>query len=345
MPAAKPIDVSIVVCTLNEEKNIEGCLRALRDQKFSGNYEIILADGNSEDNTVKLAKPFAARTKLSWIVDALGPEGRNFLTQQGIVYIERVVQAQLELDNLLSRDELEISSEQLEAKLDAYHQMRDILVGEYIHQVELPETETTKAKTVRVARKGALVAFEDIAEIVEARYHEGLDGKILLFDTELPALPELPKELVDSYQGKTLTYNDIVRDLRDIAEPGDSLSEWLQIHDDASHDIQMANSFKRHLADWVSSGLGDPELARMTVNEQLQAVSNFPDALKKAFELAEPELSEKTSLYGAGFGVSSAFPRISVSTIELADGSERLYRSPVAITPENIQLSGPTLDR
>lgn len=59
MPASKPIDVSIVVCTLNEEKNIEGCLRALRDQKFSGNYEIILADGNSEDNTVKLAKPFA----------------------------------------------------------------------------------------------------------------------------------------------------------------------------------------------------------------------------------------------------------------------------------------------
>ncbi len=61
MVNANSIDASIVVCTLNEEKNIVECLRALRDQDFQGKYEIIVADGNSEDNTVKLAKPLVDR--------------------------------------------------------------------------------------------------------------------------------------------------------------------------------------------------------------------------------------------------------------------------------------------
>ncbi len=59
MASPKLVDVSIVVCTLNEEKNIVGCLRALRAQDFKGNYEIIVADGNSEDQTRALAKPLA----------------------------------------------------------------------------------------------------------------------------------------------------------------------------------------------------------------------------------------------------------------------------------------------
>ena len=64
MVSNKTIDVSIVVCTLNEEKNIVSCLQALRAQDFSGNYEIIVADGHSEDNTVKLAKPLADKVVL-----------------------------------------------------------------------------------------------------------------------------------------------------------------------------------------------------------------------------------------------------------------------------------------
>lgn len=62
MPAKrkeKSFDVSVVVCTLNEEKNIVNCLNALRDQTFSGTYEIIVADGPSTDRTRELAKPLA----------------------------------------------------------------------------------------------------------------------------------------------------------------------------------------------------------------------------------------------------------------------------------------------
>ena len=61
MPQQKKgeMDISIVVPTLNEEKNIEKCLQALREQDFEGNYEIIVSDGNSEDQTRELAEKIA----------------------------------------------------------------------------------------------------------------------------------------------------------------------------------------------------------------------------------------------------------------------------------------------
>jgi glycosyltransferase involved in cell wall biosynthesis len=52
-------DISVVVPTLNEEKNIVSCLEALRNQTFSGTYEIIVADGPSTDKTKERAKKLA----------------------------------------------------------------------------------------------------------------------------------------------------------------------------------------------------------------------------------------------------------------------------------------------
>lgn len=55
----KEIIASIVIPTLNEEKRIADCLRAIRAQRFSGNFEIIVSDGLSEDKTVEIAKRYA----------------------------------------------------------------------------------------------------------------------------------------------------------------------------------------------------------------------------------------------------------------------------------------------
>lgn len=66
MPAKKKgkiIDVSIVIPTLNEEKNMVR-LKALKKQVFNGTYEIIIADGYSEDKTVEIAKTFADKVVL-----------------------------------------------------------------------------------------------------------------------------------------------------------------------------------------------------------------------------------------------------------------------------------------
>ncbi|MEM5772980.1 MAG: glycosyltransferase [Candidatus Aenigmatarchaeota archaeon] len=51
--------VSVIVPTLNEEKYIESCLKALKAQDYQGTYEIIVADGNSKDKTVEIAKKYA----------------------------------------------------------------------------------------------------------------------------------------------------------------------------------------------------------------------------------------------------------------------------------------------
>jgi glycosyltransferase involved in cell wall biosynthesis len=51
--------VSVVIPTLNEEKNILKTLRAIRKQKTKNKFEIIVADGGSEDKTVLLARKYA----------------------------------------------------------------------------------------------------------------------------------------------------------------------------------------------------------------------------------------------------------------------------------------------
>jgi glycosyltransferase involved in cell wall biosynthesis len=51
--------VSVIIPTYNEENYIKNCILALRNQDYKGEYEIIVSDGNSKDNTVKIAKKFA----------------------------------------------------------------------------------------------------------------------------------------------------------------------------------------------------------------------------------------------------------------------------------------------
>jgi glycosyltransferase involved in cell wall biosynthesis len=54
---------SIIIRTLNEEKNIQSCLSAL--QPLRNNCEVIIADGESIDNTRILAAPLADKVVTS----------------------------------------------------------------------------------------------------------------------------------------------------------------------------------------------------------------------------------------------------------------------------------------
>lgn len=52
--------ISLVIPTYNEEKSIERCLLSLESQTIPrNNYEIIVVDGQSTDNTVEIAKKYA----------------------------------------------------------------------------------------------------------------------------------------------------------------------------------------------------------------------------------------------------------------------------------------------
>jgi len=48
--------ISAIIVAYNEEVRIQSIIGELRKQQFSGEYEIILADGSSTDNTISLAE-------------------------------------------------------------------------------------------------------------------------------------------------------------------------------------------------------------------------------------------------------------------------------------------------
>ncbi len=52
------VDVSIILLVKNEEKNIKTCLERIYNQKYSGKFEVILADSGSTDKTLEIAKNF-----------------------------------------------------------------------------------------------------------------------------------------------------------------------------------------------------------------------------------------------------------------------------------------------
>lgn len=52
--------VSIIILTKNEEKSIGKCLECIHKQTYK-DYEVIIVDANSTDNTVKIAESYGAR--------------------------------------------------------------------------------------------------------------------------------------------------------------------------------------------------------------------------------------------------------------------------------------------
>lgn len=53
--------ISIVIPALNEKKFLVECLNSLRDQDYDGEYEIIVADNGSTDETINIAKNYGVR--------------------------------------------------------------------------------------------------------------------------------------------------------------------------------------------------------------------------------------------------------------------------------------------
>jgi glycosyltransferase involved in cell wall biosynthesis len=53
--------LSVVVPAHNEQKYISKCLQSLKEQDYSGDYEIIVVDNGSQDNTRKIARSMGVR--------------------------------------------------------------------------------------------------------------------------------------------------------------------------------------------------------------------------------------------------------------------------------------------
>jgi GT2 family glycosyltransferase len=56
------MDISIVIASFNEEKNIRACLETLVNQNYrDGQYEIVVSDGGSKDHTQSIVKEFGMK--------------------------------------------------------------------------------------------------------------------------------------------------------------------------------------------------------------------------------------------------------------------------------------------
>jgi glycosyltransferase involved in cell wall biosynthesis len=68
------VKFSVVVPAYNEEKNIQKTLQAIRNQTFT-DFELIVKDGGSDDQTIKIAGKFA--DKVISVPDCSAAEARN----------------------------------------------------------------------------------------------------------------------------------------------------------------------------------------------------------------------------------------------------------------------------
>jgi len=95
------MEISVIVPTLNEEKNIERCLKSISKQTLPrSKYEIVISDTYSTDKTIKIAKKYADKIVMTrkrglWY-------GRNF----GARYAKGKYFVFIDADTSIDRDYL-----------------------------------------------------------------------------------------------------------------------------------------------------------------------------------------------------------------------------------------------
>lgn len=100
--------ITIVIPTYNEEKELPFLLESIKKNNTQKDYEIIIADAHSQDNTRKIAKKYDCK-----IVDGgLPAKGRN----QGAQYATGDLIYFIDADSILPQDYLENTSEEFLSK-------------------------------------------------------------------------------------------------------------------------------------------------------------------------------------------------------------------------------------
>jgi peptidoglycan/xylan/chitin deacetylase (PgdA/CDA1 family) len=91
--------ISVVIPALNEEKFLPDCLESLKNQDYEGEYEIIVVDNGSTDNTANIARDFGAR-----VVFCLGRKSVSYVRQVGADAACGDIIAQADADTVYPRD-------------------------------------------------------------------------------------------------------------------------------------------------------------------------------------------------------------------------------------------------
>jgi peptidoglycan/xylan/chitin deacetylase (PgdA/CDA1 family) len=106
--------ISIVVPALNEERFIADCLESLQNQDYQGEYEIIVADNGSSDNTASVARSFGIK-----VVTCLEKNSVTYARQVGTDAAQGDIIAQADADTIYPRNWLRKIAEHFAAHPEA----------------------------------------------------------------------------------------------------------------------------------------------------------------------------------------------------------------------------------
>lgn len=106
--------ISFVVIAYNEEKNILTTLESILNQKGLSDYEVIVVNDGSKDNTSRLVCEFAIKHKYVKLIDNKINRGRGFARQAGLHAAKGRYIAFIDADILLPENWLERAMPYLE---------------------------------------------------------------------------------------------------------------------------------------------------------------------------------------------------------------------------------------
>ncbi|MBI2334495.1 glycosyltransferase family 2 protein [Candidatus Daviesbacteria bacterium] len=108
----KDIEVSIVIPAYNEEKYLSFVLQSLTHLQTKKNFEVIVVDNNSSDNTAKLAKSFQDKLNLRVILEKT--KGRGAARKRGFDEALGEVVVSLDADATIYPDWLDTITDPLQ---------------------------------------------------------------------------------------------------------------------------------------------------------------------------------------------------------------------------------------
>ena len=167
--------VSIVITTLNEEKNIENCIRSILSQTYK-NTEIIVVDNDSSDRTKEIAKRYTDK------VFNFGPE-RSAQRNHGIEKAKGEYVIYLDADMILDSKVIEkcVEKAQNNADIVALY-VSEIVMGKSfwsrVRRFERSFYDATVIDCVRFIKKSAFVEVGGFDESMTGPEDWDLDKKL-----------------------------------------------------------------------------------------------------------------------------------------------------------------------
>ena len=171
----RPVKVSVIVTTKNNQDTIQSCLASIKSQSCK-NIELIVVDNNSRDGTEKIARQF---TKM---VFTKGPERsaqRNF----GISKAKGKYSMYIDSDQELERNVVKECVEACEKKgFDAIAVEEDTIAGTFWSKVRALERETFVGNEFVVAarffKKSVFDKIEGFDEKLTRHEHSDLHKRL-----------------------------------------------------------------------------------------------------------------------------------------------------------------------